>query len=788
VLPHPNNADICFAGATNGGVWRTLSCTSDFPDWTPLTDQQDSQSVGDMVFDDDDINTLLVGIGRLSSFSQRGGSALGLLLTDNAFDTNPKWTVLDNAAGPVNFRTRDILFDSVYKRGDLLLASAYSASPLSCSNVGIWRSTDGGTTFDNVLRGLGRALAKDPDDPNRFYAVVDFVNFCNTTLTHANGVYRSEDSGATWIRTSIPALPGGNLNNAKLSVSNSRVWSGIFNNGIIETISYSDDFGAAWSSMDEILTPNDDGTTDGLGPGSIGSIHFAMLAHPTNKNEIYVAGDRQDCNNPGCFPNYIGATGYTGRLFRGNASVAATTDTIPSPQWEHLTDSNAVAGIPEGGTAGGSGPHAFGRDMKMRADGSVLHGDGGGISIRTNPSDNSGDWFGVCGNLQAFEVHSVAYEPVLGNVLFGTHGTGTILGRSSLAPSSSSGIESFTSVSLADGNFCMIDYTSSSTHVLYYHAEQFARSMYQTALKKSTGEFESRTSLSFGSYRGDFQTVAAMNPADQTIMALALSSNSVLYDIAIITSTTLGLTMQIQTLPTRVRIQTMEWSNDGVYLYLINTRTELTRCTIVPTWQCILIGNIPGVGIPAIADRNSDHVHKIVVNPTNNQDLYILVATFNYENPRFLYYDGSRWTNAGSVQGNGAAMSMIDGNTLAVGTSMGLFVLGDSTGIFTPATLSTPLPRVPVLDMVYDATDDLLVVATLGRGIWFLHQARDILQEFASSSVSFSNVESPKGLQDVMFDMAHTKNRDFGSASLSLSSMVIPPLKQDFEGWPENTP
>lgn len=205
------------------------------------------------------------------------------------------------------------------------------------------------------------------------------------------------------------------MNNAKLSISadSSRVWSALLKDGVADSISYSDDQGSTWITMDTVLTPNDD-DPDGLNPrvkpGAQGAIHFALLADPRDKNTIYVAGDRQ--NDPlGIEENFIGAAEYTGRLFRGNASIAATEE-IPSPQWEHMTDVQDK-GILGGGTQSRTGPHADGRDMEFRADGSILEGDDGGINIRTNPRDNTGDWYGLCGNMQNFEVHNVAYVSLI---------------------------------------------------------------------------------------------------------------------------------------------------------------------------------------------------------------------------------------------------------------------------------------------------------------------------------------------------------------------------------------
>ena len=77
-----------------------------------------------------------------------------------------------------------------------------------------------------------------------------------------------------------------------------------------------------------------------------------------------------------------------------------------------MTDSDNITDITGGGTANDSAPHADSRDMELRADGAILEGNDGGITIRTSPSNNTGDWFNLCGNLQVFEAHSLAYEPI----------------------------------------------------------------------------------------------------------------------------------------------------------------------------------------------------------------------------------------------------------------------------------------------------------------------------------------------------------------------------------------
>ena len=284
--------------------------------------------------------------------------------------------------------------------------------------MGIWRSTDRGDTWTHVLRGVGRAIAHDPNNNNRFYATLDSVRQCTGDATlRENGVFISNDQGGTWNNMpsqSEPLPVSGTIANAKLSVSRdgSRIWSVIASstNGEYQNIAFSDNAGNSWTRMDRICIPLNATFADCSRLMRQGYIHLSMLASPVNRNEVYVGGSAQ----PDPFPNFVGATYFTGFLFRGDASTP--TGGIPSPQWDHMTNLNNVPQIPGGGTNSNSAPHADSRDMELRVDGAILEGDDGGITIRTSPSDNTGDWFSLCGNMQNFEAHNLAYEPVLKSV------------------------------------------------------------------------------------------------------------------------------------------------------------------------------------------------------------------------------------------------------------------------------------------------------------------------------------------------------------------------------------
>ena len=721
VLAHPLNPDICFAGSTNGGVWRTLSCTSDIPEWQPLSNDWESSSVSHMVFDmsDETYNTILVGIGRRSAFFRNGGPHVGLYYTQNALAPEPEWTLLDNSAGEIGFKSFAVGFRDVFARGDLMMAAAYISDQNLCPQLGIFLSRDRGATWTNVLLGQGLALASDPKDDDRFYATMAFRSVCGD-FGDGEGTYTSSDGGETWTDVSSVAgrapLLEGELNNAKLSIHSasegpSRVWSAYLKNGQAYSIAYSDNFGSDWTVMDDVVTQAPEGgSTNTLNPrekpGGQGNIHFSLLVNPTNPNEIYVGGDRQACfNETVCFPtpNEVGATGFTGRLFRGDASVEPTGG-INSPQWEHMTDSDEIGIFPEGGTANSSAPHADSRDMAFRPDGVLLEGNDGGIVIRTSPSDNEGDWFGVCGDLQAYEVHHVAYDPSLKLILFGNQDIGNILG----SIEDPGGF----AVSLGDGNICMIDHTSDLDVTYFFFGSQRLRLFFRLGVEKETEDVAEFITIVLPGLESSFATPGAMNPAKSEQFALERDAFTVL-----ITSDR-GNTFD--SILTSIAITAMAFSGNGESLY-ISGENEIGRCSP----EFLLCGTVNFfVGV--------NYIRNLQVDPNDEEHVYAL-STFSTEDLRGVQViestdGGNSWfeitdTTIGE-SGAGGSLSFIQKDSVdkvIVGTSSGIFIrnLDDDGWI----VLATGLPVVPVMEIVYDVTDDLLVIATLGRGVWLLEEA-----------------------------------------------------------------
>ena len=218
VAAHPTDSDILYVGSVNGGIWRTLDATSVSPTWYRLTSSEASQSIGTIEFDPTDgtNNTLLAGIGRFSSFGGVGGSRSGVLRTTDGGIT---WTQI---TGTPTLEGKNIV--GVAPRGATLIAAVDIADSFACSTIGVWRSTNTGSTWTQVLLGRAVALASDPSSSSTLYAATVLNNFCGGT----NGIHKSIDSGATWTKVSNAAMdaalasPAGNAgNNADIVVGNS---------------------------------------------------------------------------------------------------------------------------------------------------------------------------------------------------------------------------------------------------------------------------------------------------------------------------------------------------------------------------------------------------------------------------------------------------------------------------------------------------------------------------------------------------------------------------------------
>jgi photosystem II stability/assembly factor-like uncharacterized protein len=191
VAQQPN---VFYIGPTNGGVWKS---TDYGRTWNPIADAMSSGSIGAIEVAPSDPNVIYVGSGE-------GLQRPDLSTGDGIYrsgDAGKTWTHLGLRDGQqipriaIDPGNPDRLFVAV-------LGHPYGPN----AERGIYRSTNGGQSFERVLfrddNTGGADVVLAPNDPNTVYAVLWEARqgpWENAAWSGANsGLFKSVDGGATW--------------------------------------------------------------------------------------------------------------------------------------------------------------------------------------------------------------------------------------------------------------------------------------------------------------------------------------------------------------------------------------------------------------------------------------------------------------------------------------------------------------------------------------------------------------------------------------------------------------
>ncbi len=711
VAAHPTDANILYVGGVSGGIWRTGNAKAASPHWTPLIDDLPSLSISALEFDPTDPThrTLVAGIGRFfSSFRRYIGPRTGVLLTTDGGDN---WTQISN----LPLMPQDIT--GVAARGATLLATAFAA--------GVMRSANGGASWVQVSGGNGLPfgpvydLASDPNNLNRFYVTV-------LTDGNSSGIFRSDDGGATWanISSGDPTLHviinDETHANAKMAVgSNGRLYVVVNNGGSVQYIGFTDNpaAGAVWTAMDLPQTRESDGHIEGLLPGGITSVYLSIAADPNDPNTVYVGGERQN----GPFPNFIEAHDFSGRLFRGDTRVAPTGE-VPSPQWEHLTHSNSIQQIPEGGTASGSAPHAGSRDMVIDASGDLIEIDEGGIYRRTSPLNNTGDWFSINADIQTTEFHDIAYDTNSNTIIGGAQGNG-------ISQQIAAGSTTWRSVSGGNGGDVAVDnitLAASNLSIRYSSSDQSFINLRREIYDADNNRVGDPVFLAtVGGTWPLFVTPVELNAINPRRLVIGGVGS-------VFESFDQGDSHTSIDCPGIVSAIAYGGRSDGVdnpdVLYVgarVDTPTDLYPATVF--LRTTAGGALePTAKLPA----GGFELRDVVMDPDDWRSAYVVV-----DNQVFRTTDaGASWTDiTGNLRALGArdffTTVFVAGDSrdlLLVGTNAGVYVSFSDSGFNSWNKLGTGLPNAQVWDLDYDVSDDVLVAGTLGRGAWTITNLRDL--------------------------------------------------------------
>jgi photosystem II stability/assembly factor-like uncharacterized protein len=248
----PSQPNVFYIGVNNGGVWKT----TDFGrTWVPIFDAQSTGSIGDVAIAPSNPNVIYVGSGEglqrpdlsvgngmyrsvdggntwthlgLERVQQIGGLAIdsqdenrvfvaalghpygpneerGVYRTTNGGKSWEKVLYIDENTGAIQVTIDPSDSKIIYADMWAGRQGPWENGAWNGPNSGLYKSTDGGTTWKKLTKGLpttveglGRiGFAIAPSNSKRLYATVD--------AAAQSGIYRSDDAGDSWTEINTDA-------------------------------------------------------------------------------------------------------------------------------------------------------------------------------------------------------------------------------------------------------------------------------------------------------------------------------------------------------------------------------------------------------------------------------------------------------------------------------------------------------------------------------------------------------------------------------------------------------
>jgi photosystem II stability/assembly factor-like uncharacterized protein len=412
----PHQPNVFYMAAVNGGVWKTTDAGNT---WNPIFDDQPTGSVGAIAVAQSDPNIIYVGSGE-------GLQRPDLSTGDGVYKSTDAGTTWKHLGLREAQQITAILVDPKDPNRVFVAAEGHPYGPNA--ERGVFRSTDGGQSFQKVLykdENTGAAdLAFDPTNSQTIYAVLWAARVApweirsgESFITAGNGLFKSTDGGNTWkqLTKGLPAAADG-LGRIGITIAQSqpnRLYASVEakkDAGVYR----SDDAGESWQQV------NGDHRIGGRGPGAMG-----IAVAPDNPEVIYVANTTTWKSSDGgkTFVGFKGAPGGDDyqRIWIGTENpqtIALSADqgaaisvnggetwsswyNQPTAQFYHVTTDNRF-------------PYwVYGAQQESGSAGTLSRSDYGEITFR--------EWHSV----GVFEYGYIAVDPLDPNILYGARLTRT---------------------------------------------------------------------------------------------------------------------------------------------------------------------------------------------------------------------------------------------------------------------------------------------------------------------------------------------------------------------------
>jgi len=281
----PKDPSTWYVAVGSGGVWKTENAGIT---WKPIFDSESVYSTGDVTIDPSNSNIIWVGTGE-----NNGGRHLSF--GDGVYRSLDGGQTWKNMGLAKSEHISDIIIHP--EDSNIVWVSAQGPLWSRGGERGLFKTIDGGKTWDNVLKidewtGV-TSLVIDSHNPNKLYAATWQRQRTLPTYVGTgpgSGIHTTDDGGKTWRKLSegLPETDMGKIGMAISAINPDVVYAAIELNQREGGLYRSADRGESWVKM-----------SDAVGGGTGPHYYQEIFTDPHRFDRVYMASNNSQYSDDG---------------------------------------------------------------------------------------------------------------------------------------------------------------------------------------------------------------------------------------------------------------------------------------------------------------------------------------------------------------------------------------------------------------------------------------------------------------------------------------------------------